>query len=202
MNFIKVFQKLLPIPKEYEKIALILKRDWITFVPAVALFAVLAAIPPLAYFFIGRFEPELLNTQWLSLIFILGGSAWYLFALLLFFTNFTDFFLDVWIVTNERVIAIVQHGLFHREVRQARLFQIQDVRTTVKGPIQMLFHYGDLHVETAGMEHGEFLFDNIPNPNAVARKIMELVEGDRKYHEEKIKMLKLEESPKIIDAGA
>lgn len=202
MNISKIFQRLLPIPKEYEKIALILKRDWVTFVPSVALFAVLAAIPPLGYFFLGRFEPELLNTRWLSLIFILGGSAWYLFALLLFFTMFTDFFLDVWIVTNERVIAIVQKGLFHRTVSQARLYQVQDVRTVVKGPIQLLFSYGDLHVETAGLGHGEFHFDNIPDPNAAARKIMELVEGDRKYHEEKIKMLKLEESPKIIDSGA
>lgn len=202
MNFAKVFQRLLPIPKEYEKIAFILKRDWITFVPTVFLFAILAAIPLGAYFFIARFEASLLNTQWLPLIFVLGGTAWYLFALLLFFTQFTEFFLDVWIITNERVIAIVQHGLFHRSVSQARLFQVQDVKATVKGPIQMLFKYGDLHVETAGLGHGEFHFDNIPEPNEVARRIMELVEEDRKYHEEKIKMLKLEEKPKIIDSGA
>lgn len=202
MNALKIFERLLPNPKEYEKIAFILKRDWVTFIPALALFLVLAAIPIGAYAFVGRFEPNLLVNRWLSLIFILGGTAWYLFALLLLFTQFTDFFLDVWIVTNERVIAIVQRGLFHRTVSQARLFQVQDVRTSVKGPIQTLFHYGDLHVETAGMEHGNLHFDNIPNPNEVARKIMELVEGDRKYHEEKIKMLKLEERPRIIDAGA
>lgn len=202
MNFKKIYQRLLPIPKEYEKIALILKRDWVTFIPALLLFLVLSAIPPAGYFFALRFEPQLLNNEWLSLIFVLGGSAWYLFALLLFFTEFTDFFLDVWIVTNERVIAIVQHGIFNREIREARLYQIQDVRTSVKGPIQMLFHYGDLHIETAGLQHGEFLFDNIPNPNEVARRIMELVEGDRQYHAEKIKMLRLEETPKIIDAGA
>ena len=202
MNFVKVFQKLLPIPKEYEKIALIVKRDWVTFVPATALFLFFCALPPLFYLLIQRFEPNFLNTPWLPLIFILGGSGWYLFNLLLFFTNFTDFFLDVWIVTNERIIAIVQKGLFHREVSQTRLYQIQDVRSVVKGPIQMLFSYGDLHVETAGLSHGAFHFDNIPNPNEVARRIMELAESDRKYHEEKIKMLKMEEQPRIIDSGA
>lgn len=202
MNFVKIFQRLLPIPKEYEKIALIIKRDWVTFIPPLVLFAILAAIPPAGYFFFARFEPQLLDTAWLPLILILGGSAWYLFALLLLFTQFTEFFLDVWIVTNERIIAIVQHGLFHRSVSQARLFQIQNVRTTVQGPIQMLFSYGDLIVETAGVGHGEFHFDNIPAPNEVARRIMELVEEDRKYHEEKIKMLKLEETPRIIDSGA
>lgn len=202
MNLVKIFQKLLPIPKEYEKIAIITKRHWVTFVPYLVLWLVLMAIPLAGYWFAQRFEPELLNTVWLPLIFVLGGSAWYLFALLLFFTNFTDFFLDVWIVTNERVIGIVQKGLFHREVAQARLYQVQDVRSVVKGPIQMLFGYGDLHVETAGTGVSEFHFDNVPNPNAIAHRIMELVEGDRKYHEEKIKMLKLEESPKIIDAGA
>lgn len=202
MNFAKVFQKLLPIPKEYEKIVLIVKRDWVTFAPATALFLFFCVLPPAIYLLIEKFEPGLLNTQWLPLIFILGGSGWYLFNLLLLFTNFTDFFLDVWIVTNERIIAIIQKGLFHRQVSQTRLYQIQDVRTVVKGPIQMLFSYGDLHVETAGLGHGEFHFDNIPAPNEVARRIMELAEGDRKYHEEKIKMLKMEEQPKIIDSGA
>lgn len=202
MNIAKVFQRLLPIPKEYEKISIILKRHWVTFVPYVALFLLLCAIPVGAYEFIGRYEPQLLNTQWLPLIFILGGSAWYLFALLLFFTHFTDFFLDVWIVTNERVIAILQHGLFARDVSQARLYQVQDVKTTVRGPIQTMLGFGDLRVETAGLGHGDFHFDNIPNPNATARKIMELAEADRKFHEEKIKMLKLEETPKIIDSGA
>ncbi|KKU11317.1 MAG: hypothetical protein UX17_C0082G0004 [Parcubacteria group bacterium GW2011_GWC2_45_7] len=131
MNIAKIFQRLLPTPKEYEKIVLILKRDWVTFVPQVALFVFLGALPIAGYFLIQKFEPTLLATQWLPMIFILGGSAWYLFALLLFFTNFTDFFLDVWIVTNERVIAIVQRGLFHRTVAPARLYQVQDVRTVV-----------------------------------------------------------------------
>ena len=66
----------------------------------------------------------------------------------------------------------------------------------------MLFHFGDLHVETAGTGVSEFHLDNIPNPNEIARKIMELVEGDRKYHEEKLKMMNLEEKPRIIDSGA
>ena len=202
MNIRKIYQRLLPIPKEYEQISIILKRHWVTFIPHVALFLVLCAIPIGAYEFIQSNEPQLLNTQWLPLVFILGGSAWYLFAFLLFFTNFTDFFLDVWIVTNERVIAILQHGLFARDVSQARLYQVQDVRTKVRGPIQMMFGFGDVHVETAGLGHGEFHFDNVPNPNATARKIMELAESDRKFHEEKIKMLKLEETPKIIDSGA
>lgn len=199
MDFTKIFQRLLPIPKEYEKIALIIKRDWITFSPAVVLFLILAAIPLAGYYFVARFEPQLLNTPWLPLIFILGGSAWYIFALLFFFTNFTDFFLDVWIVTNERVVAVIQKGLFNREVAQARLYQIQDVRAIVKGPIQTIFGYGDLHVETAGLDHGAFHFDNIPKPNEVARRIMELVEADRGYHSDKIKMMDLSEKPRVID---
>ncbi|MBI2552496.1 PH domain-containing protein [Candidatus Uhrbacteria bacterium] len=202
MDFSKILKKLLPVPKEYEKLAVIVKRHWVTFIPYAALFLLLAALPAGGYFFAKTYEPQLLATVWLPLIFVLGGSAWYLFALLLFFTHFTDFFLDVWIVTNERVIAIVQKGLFHREVSQARLYQVQDVRAIVKGPIQMIFGLGDLRVETAGLGHGEFHFDNIPAPNEVARRIMELVEGDRKYHEEKIRLLKIEETPRIIDSGA
>ncbi len=201
MNWKRVYQHLLPIPKEYEKIAFIVKAHWFEFVAEIMLFLLLSAIPPAAYYFAARFEPELLNTQWLSLIFILGGSAWYLFNLLLFFTNFTDFFLDVWIVTNERIVAINQRGLFARDVTQTRLYQVQDVKTEVRGPIQTLANFGDVIVQTAGTA-GKLVFDNVPHPNEIARKIMELVEGDRQYHAEKIKMLKLEETPKIIDSGA
>jgi len=201
MNFVKIFQRLLPIPKEYEKIELILKAHWLEFVPQVLLFLLLSAIPPGGYYFLSTFEPELLNTQWLPLIFILGGSAWYLFTALLLFTNFTDFFLDVWIVTNERVITIHQLGLFDRVVSEARLYQIQDVTSTVRGPFHSMFGFGNVIVETAGTK-GQLIFNNIPNPTTVARRILELVEGDRKYHEEKIRMLKMEEQPKIIDSGA
>lgn len=201
MDFIKIFQKLLPIPKEYEKIALIVKAHWIEFLRHSILFLILVIIPPGAYYFIDRFEPGLLATQWLPLVFILGGSAWYLFALLLFFTNFTDYFLDVWIVTNERIIAIEQLGLFARDVTQTRLYQVQDVKTQVRGIFQSILGFGDVIIETAGTE-GKLLFDNVPNPNIIARRIMELVEGDRKYHEEKIRMMKLEDQPRIIDSGA
>ncbi len=201
MNFIKVFQRLLPIPKEYEKVALIVKAHWFEFVAEIILFLVFVAIPPAAYYFIDRFEPGLLATQWLPLVFILGGSAWYLFALLLFFTNFTDFFLDVWIVTNERVIAIEQLGLFARDVTQTRLYQVQDVKTQVRGILQSMLGFGDVVVETAGTE-GKMVFNNVAGPNEIARRIMELVEGDRKYHEDKIRMMKLENQPRIIDSGA
>lgn len=196
----RIFRRLLPTPKEYEKVEFILKRDGITFVPPVVLFLVLGAVPLGGYFLIQKEASHLLLAPWFEMAATLAGSAWYLFALVLFFTQFTDFFLDVWVVTNERIITINQRGLFYRTVSQARLYQVQNVRTEVKGAIQTFFHFGDLIVETAG-ETGQLLFDNIPNPNEVARRIMELTESDRKYHEEKIKMMKLEEHPRIIDSG-
>jgi len=201
MNLRRIYQKLLPIPKDYEDIAFIVKAHWSELIPQVLLALLLSAIPVGAYFFISRYEPGLLQTAWLPLVVILGGSAWYLFVLLLFFTNFTDFFLDVWIVTNERIITIHQLGLFARTIIQTRLYQVQDVKTVVQGALHSMVGFGNVVVETAGTD-GKLIFDNIPHPNDVARKIMELVEADRKYHGEKLQMMNFEDRPRIIDDGA
>jgi hypothetical protein len=43
----------------------------------------------------------------------LSVSAYYLFAWLFFFFSFIDYYLDVWIITSERIIDIQQNGFFH-----------------------------------------------------------------------------------------
>jgi len=128
-------------------------------------------------------------------------SAWYLFAAVLFFTNFIDFFLDVWIVTNERLLDIQQKGLFHRIINEARLYRVQNVRIEIKGMLQSIFHFGNVVIETAG-ETGQLVFRNIPHPDVVARRVMELAQADREYHAEKIKLERLEEGARITDSGA
>ncbi len=197
----KILSRVLPIPKEYEKPILFLRSHPFTLVPALGLFAILLLIPIAGYFF----APERVLVFWSTdsghTILIMVLSVWYLFTLLLFFTHFVDYFLDVWIVTNERLIDIRQQGLFSRIINEARLYRVQNVRIEIKGIFQTLFHYGDVIVETAG-ETGRLLLNNIPHPDTAARQILELVQADREYHSEKIKLERLEEGARIVDAGA
>jgi uncharacterized membrane protein YdbT with pleckstrin-like domain len=99
---------------------------------------------------------------------------------LVFFTSFIDYYLDFWIVTNDRIINVEQH-LFARTISELDLYKIQDITGESRGFLQTMFNYGHVFVQTAG-EVGRFNFEEVPGPREVARKIMELAEEDRKYH--------------------
>ena len=99
---------------------------------------------------------------WLLILWIIGFVAW------------TNYFLDVWIVTNEKIIDVEQIGLFSREVSVLHLKRIQDITTEVHGVIQTFLVFGDLHVQTAGQQR-EFVIEGITDPNGVAEKINDVL---------------------------
>jgi uncharacterized membrane protein YdbT with pleckstrin-like domain len=91
---------------------------------------------------------------------------------------FVDYYLDVWIVTDRRVINIEQKGLFSRQVSELYYAKIQDVTTEVKGLFPTFLNYGDLFVQTAA-EKERFRFHNIPNPYEVKDLVMRLQKEGR-----------------------
>lgn len=106
---------------------------------------------------------------------ILVFSLFELFLLLFVYHAWVNYYLDLWIITNERIIAMEQRGLFNRSVSELRLNRIQDVSSEVKGFLPTLFKYGRIHIQTAA-EQDMFEFKDIPNPEIVARQILELHE--------------------------
>jgi uncharacterized membrane protein YdbT with pleckstrin-like domain len=166
--------------KSYEKIIYFLRRDTIVFILQALLFIFLLVIPVGLYFFLQTTFPSLFTSTILYPLIVLLGSLYFLTVWLVFFTSFIDYYLDFWIVTNDRIINVEQH-LFSRTVSELDLYKIQDITGEAKGFLQTMFNYGNVYVQTAG-EVGRFNFQEVPNPREVARKIMELMEEDRKYH--------------------
>ena len=76
------------------------------------------------------------------------------------------------IVTNENIIQVLQFGLFNKQVSQLNLAKIQDVSVDQNGIIATVLNVGVLEVETAG-EAANFRFIHIPEPNVVAKVILE-----------------------------
>lgn len=93
---------------------------------------------------------------------------------------FVDYVLDVWIITDRRVVNVEQKGLFVRQVSELRYQKIQDVTTEVEGFFPTLLNYGEVFVQTAG-EKARFLFHNIPRPYEVKSVIMDLQKRTRKH---------------------
>lgn len=93
---------------------------------------------------------------------------------------FVDYYLDVWVITDRRVVNVEQKGLFLRQVSELRYQKIQDVTTEVEGFFPTLLDFGEVFVQTAG-EKARFLFHNIPRPYEIKALIMDLQRRGRQH---------------------
>ena len=98
-------------------------------------------------------------------------TMWFLFIWVRFFVAWTHYFLDVWIVTDRRIIDIDQKSLFVREVSTLRIEKIQDVTMEIKGIVATVLDFGDITVQTAA-EKREFLMKDIARPGHVKSRIL------------------------------
>lgn len=79
-----------------------------------------------------------------------GYAVWLLFLWVIFFIEWTDYYLDIWVITDKRIIDVEQIGFFNREVTSFYYAQIQDITVETRGFIETFFNFGTLHVATAG----------------------------------------------------
>lgn len=128
----------------------VIRKHWIIFVLRTLLIMLGMIAPLVAYAFI---PTEALN----ALSQIMSG-VWALFVYMLFvlflwiiiFIDFTTYHLDVWVVTNRRIIDINQRTLFSRDTTTLMLEKIQDATVEVRGLLATIFNFGTLTIHTAG----------------------------------------------------
>lgn len=167
--------------KSYEHIEYEIRRHPITFIPIAFLFLVLMLVPLILYFVISTIFPVLLDSPIAYPLLVLLTSAYLLTMYLLFFVRFIDYYLDLWIVTNDRIIDVEQHNLFSRSITELDLFRIQDVTVEIHGMFPMLINYGDVSVKTAS-SNTHIVFYAVGHPNKIREDLIKLSEEDRKYH--------------------
>lgn len=165
----------LPKKAKDEKTVLVLRRHWFVFFYQLLFYIILGFIPIALYFFFIYFSANFFESNLIKALTILGTSIYYLFIWGFLYTTFIDYNLDVWIVTNYRIVNIEQIRLFSRTWSQHNLDVVQDVTVDVKGIFPTLLNYGDIIIQTAGPKIF-FVFKQIPNPYEVSKKITILVE--------------------------
>ncbi len=163
-----------------EEIIKILRRDYFIIFKKIMLFVLLLFLLAVAGFVTFRAEPNILRGELSYPLLVLGMSVYLLFSWLFFFFSLTDYYLDVWIITNQRIIDIRQDGFFSRTISEQQINKIQDVTSDVKGVFPTIFKFGDVHVQTAG-EVSRFFLAEIPEPNEVRNLIIKLAD-ERKHH--------------------
>ena len=101
-------------------------------------------------------------------------SLWTLIGWALFWQFWTTYYMDIWVVTNRRIIDIDYQRLFERDIATLRLDRVQDVTTKVAGIIGTLLHFGSVSLQSAGSDK-EFVIDQIANPELLRDAIIKAV---------------------------
>lgn len=149
-----------------EKILLERRQHWLQIVLEGIAFVMVTLVPLVVFVFVELLPAPIPQTVARYLIpFFFVATAWLFVVWILFFVSLTNYYLDVLVVTNLRIIYIEQIGLFARELAELRLENVQDIKVEVVGFLASLMDFGNLHLQTAG-EHKEFIVRNIPKPHA------------------------------------
>lgn len=174
-----------------------LRRHPIVFVGPVFMFIFLAILPFIASQLIFGDQLPVLNHPFLNIGARLFASVYYLGIWIFFFSQFMDYYLDISIVTNDRILDIEQKGLFGRSIAELDMTRIQDVHSEIKGIIPTLLNYGSVEIQTAASEKN-FHFEQVPRPHLVRQRMLELAALDRKREAREIMS---KEASDIASAG-
>ncbi len=171
----------LPNSQPQEVVKVFLRRHWIDLVKIFVWSSVLLLVPVAIYALATAGGLDLTTHPVWGPAAILMLLGYVLIVYCITLTEITDYWLDVWIVTSERIINAEQHGLFNRLVSEVHLEQIQDITSETKGFLETFLTYGDVYVQTAG-ERERFRFKNVDNPDDVKISISELVTTCKNTH--------------------
>lgn len=161
-----------------EEIKLVFRRYGLVLIFIIVKFFLMSLVPIVAIFLFYEGLASFTPSYVLLAMFI---SLFYLIIWIFFFQSFIDYYLDIWIITNERIIAIEQKDLFHRVISEYKLYRIQDVTSTVKGFLETIFNYGDVHIQTAS-ETQRFIFKEVSDPARVVKLVLEQTHFNRIKH--------------------
>jgi uncharacterized membrane protein YdbT with pleckstrin-like domain len=162
-----------PGQHEGEEIKLIIRKHKIVLLTYVLHIILMSLLPVIFYLFVipqtfSAFLESPYNNLFILLCVIYYGFIW-----IIVFTVWVDYYLDIWIITNERLLDVEQKGFFNRVVSELDFKRIQDITSEVHGLLPTMFGFGNIHIQTAAEER-KFDLKSIPHPVTVRRKITEL----------------------------
>ena len=171
--------------RPWEKIEIVLKRHWIVY-------AIL-----IVYFLLWVFLSAVIwGTFWFHPFFnLLIICFWMGFSLFLFI-EWLNHELDMFVISNNRIIWVEQISFLNRNVSECNLGQVQDVSSLTKWFFANILNYWTVTIQTAG-NASNFLMDFCPKPLDNARSILNIVDNYRDKHggSKSLDGLKVQETP-------
>jgi len=163
-----------------EEVLIMVRKHW--FVIMAELFGVfiLVLLPFIALIgfavFQGFFSTLNFNVLEYANVIGFGVAAWLLLSLLGGFTIWTHYYLDLWVVTDRRIILVDQVHFFSRNVSVFRLERMQDIEFKITGIIPTLLNFGTLKAQTAGAHESNFNSTGLPDPRGLQATIQKAMD--------------------------
>ncbi len=161
-----------------EEVVLLLRRHWFTNLSWLALVLIMLFVPPIIFQLVAADQLE--TFQAIPARFQLVGTlVWYILTLGLAFESFVMWYFNVLLITDRRIVDIDFWGLLHKSVSETTLANVQDITHEVAGFWRVVFTFGNVYVQTAA-EVPRIEFNDIPKPNLVHKKIVDLIQSRRR----------------------
>lgn len=157
-----------------EAVLAVVRKHW--FIITAELLGILALIllPILllsALSLLSDLVPNTLNLSNYSSLVTFVSAAWVLSCVLTAFMTWTHYYLDLWIITDRRIIVIDQIHFFNRKVSSFRLERLQDIKVTINGIIPTFLNFGTILAQTASDAESNFMSTGLPDPRGLQSTI-------------------------------
>lgn len=159
-----------------ETLLVFTRRHWFVLF-GVVMTTIFASLLPIIL--IVLLAPLIVRYEGASILFMF---CWLIYIMVLWFMlayKLTMHSLDTWIVTDERILDIVQIGLFNRKISELHLESIQDISVNTKGLVESYLNFGNIEIQT-GATAQRFMFDKVPNPLDIKDVIMDAAKDREK----------------------
>ncbi len=151
------------------------RQHWMVFLGRFVAWLLFAAILLISDWAVANYAPILRSSPYVEYV-NLAKSVYLMFLCLGLLIVWAMYYLNMQVITNERIVDITQSSLLHHTVSELHLSKIEDVTAEVKGIFGTFLDYGNVYVQTAG-ETQRFVFDRVPNPARVEKLILDLYEA-------------------------
>jgi hypothetical protein len=159
-----------------ERVLLLLRQHPVTQLRWIIM-AVIGAFLPFLFSYVGfiNFLPPRFQ--------LAATIGWYLLIVGFALEAFLNWFFNVYIITDERVVDVDFYSLLYRNISYAKIEKIEDISAVTSGTLGAVFDFGTVNIQTAGSTN-EFEFEHVPHPSRVTSFLNEmLLEEEREVRE-------------------
>jgi hypothetical protein len=162
-----------PSQERDEAVFVFARPYWIAFLPSILIFLFIFSLALAGQIY--TFTTPGGITAMTANVIILSLGIFQLMGLIVFLISLLDFYFDLIIVTDRRLVDIDHEQLFYRKSSELNLRDVQDAKFYRRGFFQTFMNFGTIAIQTAGAQNN-FTIPNIHHPAEVAALISDIAD--------------------------